>query len=180
VTVRSSAVRRGLAGLLAVSALAAGGCSAQSGAAAVVEGRAISVADVHAATEELRPFLQDATPASILVVLIAEPTFQRAAAAAGVGVSQQEARSLLEQLASDAPGAAPQFGDASLAVARFTLLQQGLQELPDAQGVLGGISEELTELDVDVNPRFGELDFAAGGITPVVHPWIVQDEAAAP
>jgi hypothetical protein len=65
-------------------------------------------------------------------------------------------------------------------VARFTLLQQGLRELPDAQEVLAGISEELTELDVDVNPRFGELDFAGGGITPVVHPWIVPDEAATP
>jgi hypothetical protein len=180
VTVRSSVGRRAVSGALALAALAVGGCSAQSGAAAVVDGRPISIADLHAATDQLAPFLQDATPAGVLVVLIAEPTFQRVATEHGAGVSTQQAQALLDDLAAQGEGEAPEFSDSALAVARFTLLQQGLQQLPDGQDVIAQVSEELAELDVDVNPRFGQVDFAAGGITPVVHPWLVPDAAEEP
>ncbi len=178
-TVRSSVGRR-LAGALALTALAVSGCTAESGAAAVVEGEPIPVADVHAATDQLRPYLRDITPAGVLVVLIAEPAFQRAAEANGFGVSTQQTQDLLDQLASGGEGPAPEFGDAARTVARFTLLQQGLRDLPEGQQVLRDVTAELDELDVEVNPRYGELDFAAGGITPVVHPWLVADEAPAP
>ncbi|WNB85067.1 hypothetical protein [Cellulomonas sp. ATA003] len=171
------------AGALALTALAAGGCSAQQpGAAAVVEGETIEVSELHAATEELAPYLQDASPAAILVILIAEPTFDRIATENGVAVSTQQAQSLLDGLAAGGDGAGPagattEFSDASLAVARFTLLQQSLQALPDAESVLAGVTERLAELDVDVNPRYGDVDFAAGGLMPDDRPWLVADEA---
>lgn len=183
VTVRSAVGRRTAAGALALTALAAGGCSGQPGAAAVVEGETIEVADLHAATEELGPYLQDASPASILVILIAAPTFDQVATENGVAVSTQQAQSLLDGLstqaaaAGGAPAGAPaEFSDASVAVARFTLLQQSLQALPDAEQVFAGVTERLADLDVDVNPRYGEVDFAAGGLIPDDRPWLVPDE----
>ena len=186
---RLGRVRPGaVAAALAVLALA--GCSAESGAAAVVDGRVIPVADVHTATAELRPYLDEPSPASILAVLVAEPTMARVAGEHGVAVSPQQVRDLLAQ-ASSAPAAeglraaAPPpeggFSDPSVTVARFTLLQNGLRGLPDAQGVQADLLAELDRLDVDVNPRFGEIDFTTGGLAPVEHPWLVPSaEAAAP
>ena len=174
-TLRTSVGRRGAAGL-ALLVLTAGGtaaCSAQSGAAAVLDDGTISVGEVQSATQELGPYLEGATPASVLAVLVAEPTFAGVAAENGVAVSTQEARRLLTDLASGQPGASTEFSDASVTVARFTLLQQALQELPDADAVQQDVQERLEGLDVDVNPRYGQLDFAGGGVTPVEHPWLV-------
>jgi hypothetical protein len=171
-----------LAGAVALTAVAVAGCSATSGAAAVVEGEAISVAEVHRATEELGPYLQDASPSAVLLLLMAEPTFERVARENGLGVSEQEARDVLDQIAAGGAAegvAAPEFGEGSLTVARFTLLQQRLQGLPDAAAVLEEVTTDLAELDVEVNPRFGEVDFAAGtGITPVEHAWLVAPDTA--
>jgi hypothetical protein len=174
VTVRSSVGRRKALGVTMLL-LAAGGtaaCSAQAGAAAVVEGEPIAVEDVQRAAEQLAPYLDGATPASVLLVLVAEPTVQRIAAENGVAVSDQEAEQLLTELASDTPGA-PEFGPASVAVARFSLLQQGLSQLPDGAAVQEDVLARLQDLDVEVNPRYGDLDFSRGGLAPVEHPWLV-------
>ena len=179
-TVKAWGGRARLAGVLAVTVVALAGCSATSGAAAVVEGEAISVAEVHEATRQLGPYLQDASPSSVLLLLLAEPTFERVAAENGLGVSDSEARAVLDQLAAgagDASGGTTEFGPGAVSVARFTLLQQRLQELPDGAAVLEEVSAELADLDVEVNPRFGEVDFSAGtGLTPVEHPWLVADD----
>jgi hypothetical protein len=161
----------GLAVLL-LGAGATAACSAQAGAAAVVEGDPIPVEDVQSAADQLAPYLDGASPASVLLVLVAEPTVQRIAAENGVAVSDQEAEQLLTDLASDAPDA-PEFSPASVAVARFSLLQQALSQLPDAEAVQEDVLARLEDLDVDVNPRYGELDFSRGGIAPVEHPWLV-------
>ena len=195
---RAGGRRRGRAprqvGAVALAALALGGCSAESGDAAVVDGRAIPVSDVHTATAELRPYLDEPSPSSILAVLVAEPTVARIAGEHGVAVSQQQVRDLLARAseavaaqgeggAEDAPADAPaaEFSDPSLTVARFTLLQDGLRALPDAQQVQTQLFDELDALDVDVIRRFGDLDFSQGGITPVEHEWLVPPpEPAAP
>jgi hypothetical protein len=176
VTVRSSVGRRRALGVTMLL-LAAGGtaaCSAQAGAAAVVEGEAIPVEDVQHAVDQLAPYLQGATPAGVLLVLVAEPTVDRIAAENGVAVSDQQAEQLLTDLASDTPDA-PDFGPASVTVARFSLLQQALSQLPDAAAVQDDVLARLQDLDVDVNPRYGELDFSRGGIAPIEHPWLVAD-----
>jgi hypothetical protein len=156
--------------LLAVGATAA--CSAETGAAAVVEGDPIPVEEVQRATAQLAPYLDGATPASVLLVLVAEPTVERIAAENGVAVSEQQARQLLDDLASETPDA-PEFSPSSVAVARFSLLQQALGQLPDAGAVQEEVLAQLEALDVDVNPRYGELDFSRGGIAPVEHAWLV-------
>ncbi len=191
-TVGSWRVRARVAAAVVVAAAGLAGCSAQSGAAAVVDGdRTVSVADVHAATEELTPYLQDASPASVLLLLVAEPVFERVAAANGIGVSDQEARAVLDQLAApqepaegedgaeepatpDGATQPPEFGPASLSVARLTLLQRRLGEHPDGQALLEQVTTDLSALDVDVNPRYGEIDLVEGtGIRPVVHDSLV-------
>ncbi|WP_298459526.1 hypothetical protein [uncultured Cellulomonas sp.] len=171
--------------MVALAALVAGGCTQQSGAAALVEGRTIPVAELDAATAELGPYLQDATPAAILVILVAEPTFERVAAQSGITVSDQQAREVLDNLSRGAQagqgtdGAAPgDFSDGALSVARFTLLQQQLQQLPDAERVVAQLNDELLDLDVEVNPRYGRLDFAEGGILPADRPWLVAPDPA--
>ncbi len=193
-TVGSWRVRARVAAAVVLAVSGAAGCSTQSGAAAVVEGRSIPVADVHAATEQLSPYLQNATPSGVLVLLVAEPVFERVATAHGIGVSDQEAQEVLDQLAAppdpaageegqepapaDGAGEQPEFGAASLDVARLTLLQRKLGEHPDGQALLDEVTAELAALDVDVNPRFGEIDFGQGGITPVEHDWLVPAPSA--
>lgn len=162
------------------------GCSAQSGAAAVVDGEAIPIADVHEATRELGPYLQDASPSAVLLLLVAEPVFARVAAENGVGVSAQEAQEVLDGLAQPAEGQESpeqpaEFGPASQRVARFTILQRKLQERPDGAELLAQATADLAELDVELNPRYGQVDFASGtGITPVAHDWLVPAETVAP
>ncbi len=194
-TVGSWRVRARVAAAVVVAVAGVAGCSAQSGAAAVVEGRTIPVADVDAATEELTPYLQNASPSAVLLLLVAEPVFDRVATANGIGVSDQEAQDVLDALAApaeppadggegaedgadEAPAAdgateAPEFGPASLSVARLTLLQRKLGEHPDGQALMAEVTADLAELDVDVNPRYGRIDFEQGGITPFEHDWLV-------
>lgn len=181
VTVRSLAGRRGASALLATGVLVVGlsGCSGQPGAAAVVDGEAISVADLQRATLDLEPYLKNVSQSSVLMVLVATPVFDRAASAAGVGVSTQEAEDLLDQAAQAAQDAGTgsartdPFSDAAVEVARFTLLQQNIQGLPDGQEVTAQITDELASLDAEINPRYGEADFATGSITPTAYPWLV-------
>ena len=186
VTLRFLPGRRGASTLLALGALVLGlsGCSGQPGAAAVVDGETVSVADLQAATSDLTPYLQNVTQSSVLMVLVAAPTFDRAASAAGVGVSTQEAKDLLDKAAKSAADAGTQaprttpFSDAAVEVARFTLLQQNIQGLPNGAEVTAQITKELGALDAQVNPRYGEVDLAAGTITPSAYPWIVATPAA--
>jgi hypothetical protein len=179
VTVRSSVVRRRAVGcaVLLLGAVATSACSSEGGAAAVVDGRTIPIADLQSATEELGPYLDGATPASILLVLVAEPTVEAVAAENGVAVSQQQAEAQLAALTSDAPDTAD-FGPAAVTVAHFSLLQQQLNQLPDATAVQDDVLSRLQDLDIDVNPRYGELDFSRGGIAPVQHPWLVPEPSA--
>jgi hypothetical protein len=179
---------------VALAALALAGCSAESGAAAVVDGTAIPVADVHTAAAELgRHLPEPPSPSSVLAVLVAEPTVVRVAGEHGVVASDQQVQELLDQISqpreqgqgdseaapSDEP--ATEFSEPSAAVARFSILEDGLQALPDAQQVQAELIAELDALDVEVNPRFGTLDFTTGGIAPVQHPWLVPaPEATAP
>lgn len=180
-TVRSLAGRRNASTLLALGVLVMplSACSGQPGAAAVVDGESISVAELQIATSDLQPYLEAVSQSSVLMVLVATPVFDRAASAAGVGVSTQEAEDLLDQAAAaaqdsgTAPARTDPFSDAAVEVARFTLLQQNIQGLPNGQEVTAQITDELASLDAEINPRYGEADFATGSITPTAYPWLV-------
>lgn len=186
-TVRFLTGRRSASALLALGVLVVGvlsGCSGQPGAAAVVDGERITVAELQAATADLTPYLQDVTQSSVLMVLVAAPTFDRAATGEGVGVSMQQAEDLLDQAAKAAveagktPARTTGFSDAAVEVARFTLLQQNIQALPNGAEVIAKITDQLAALDTEVNPRYGVVDFATGSVTPSSYPWLVAPAAA--
>lgn len=157
-----------------VGATALAGCSAQPGAAAVVDGTTIPTSDVRVATDELRPYLQDVSPSNVLTVLVHEPTIVAVAEEHGVGVSDEEAVELLESVAAQrSPDASVTFSQPSLTVARYSLAYTRLQELEDAQEVLGEALERIAALDVEVNPRFGSTDDTNAVVAPTARPWIV-------
>ncbi|QTE28888.1 SurA N-terminal domain-containing protein [Pengzhenrongella sicca] len=185
-TVRSPLRRRAVPVLLMAGALVVGslsGCSGQPGAAAVVDGEAIPVAELQDATSDLSPFFQDVTQGTILMVLVVAPTFVQAAEDAGVGVSTSQAKEALEQTAASAVEAGDltarttPFSDAAIEVIRFTLIQTNLTELAD-DDVTAQITADLADLDAEVNPRYGEADFSTWSVTPVTAPWLVETAPA--
>ena len=179
-TVRSSLARRTSA-LLALGVLVAvlSGCSGRPGAAAVVDGREISVADLQAATVDLAPYLKDATQASVLMALLEAPSFERAATEHGVGATQKQAVDRLDQVAKAAASAGTArarttaFSAGAIEVVRYALAQQNLQALPDAADITAQVAKKLGALDVQVNPRYGTVDLATGNVKPPSYPWLV-------
>ncbi|WP_454051193.1 hypothetical protein [Cellulomonas sp. Marseille-Q8402] len=165
--------------LVVVSALAA--CSGgRPGAAAVVDGRTIPTSDVETATSELADVLQGVTQATVLGVLVQEPTIAAHAPEAGVGVSDQQARDALDQQAEASGGAAGQeFSEPSVAVMRYVLQIDALQQAGDAQQVVADLQEDLADLDVTVNPRFGTAG-ENGTVGETTYPWLVAAPETAP
>ncbi|MBO9569902.1 MAG: hypothetical protein J7503_13930 [Cellulomonas iranensis] len=176
-----------MAGTVAAVALLAG-CSGQPGAAAVVDGRTISTAELARADEELKPIFQGAGTNDVLGVLINEPFATEVAAERGVGVSDEQALDLLRSVTEQALGAEAaadaEFGEGALAVARYSLAVTGLRDVPDAQDAMLEYQEKISAADVEVNPRFGDYTPETGVTAPVAPSWIVpeggRDAAAVP
>ncbi|WP_315095878.1 hypothetical protein [uncultured Cellulomonas sp.] len=169
------------AGVLVALTTTAGlaGCAGQAGAAAVVDGTAISTADVRDALDELEPWFQGVTTTNVLAVLVQEPTVVELAEEKGVGVSDEEARALLAQVVQQkVAGATATFTEPSMAVARYSIAFTNLQGLPDAEAVGAEIDARLRELDVEVNPRFGSLEDGNQVAAPLPVPWVVAPQAA--
>ncbi|MCL3861302.1 SurA N-terminal domain-containing protein [Actinotalea sp. K2] len=166
-----AAVRAALA--VAVGAALLAGCASQPGAAAVVDGRSITQAELNRTATELAPLITGTDIRVVLSALISAPSFIDAAAEHGVGVSVAETRALMDE-AAVRTGATEvtDWGDGSVALVRFTLASQSLQGLPDAATVVAEVNEQVRGLDVQVNPRYGALDRTTGAITPVALPWI--------
>jgi hypothetical protein len=164
---------------LVVAAGALSACSGQPGAAAVVDGTAISVADVQNATRELTPLYQGVTPTAVLQVLTQEKTVSAFASAHGVGVSPTQASDGLASTAAQAPGAPKQktYSAASLAVERYLLASQALQGLPDSATILPQLQQQISALKVEVSPRFGAVG-PDNAITEPSYPWLVAPTAA--
>jgi hypothetical protein len=169
------------AGVLVALATTAGlaGCSGQPGAAAVVDGTAIPTADVRAALEELAPYFQGVTTTNVLAVLVQEPTVVGLAAEKGVGVSDEDAEALLDQVVQQkVKGATATFTEPSLAVARYSIAYTNLQGLPEDAGIGDEIDARLRKLDVEVNPRFGTLEDGNQVAEPTPVPWLVTGKSS--
>ena len=175
--VRSRSARRRLAGVAALAAVAVGalaGCGAgdQAGAAAVVDGRRIPVTDLDSALRELGPYFTNVSATNLLAVLIQAPIVIDAAEKAGVAVSEEQARDLLDSTATAAgTDPVPEFGAASIEIAQFSLAQQALQQLPDAADISNEIGEQVVALDIEVSPRYGAVG-DDNAIVPVQRPWL--------
>jgi len=167
----------------AVAAALAGGlasCSdGEPGAAAVVDGTAIPTSDVRTAKKELDPYLQAVTSLNVLTVLVQAPTVVGIADKEGVGVSDEDARELLDSIAEQSGTKnRPTFSEPSLTVAKYSIAYNNLQALPNAKDVATRIDEDLRTLDITVNPRFGELADGNQISAPSRQPWIVEPKAA--
>ncbi|WP_157453918.1 hypothetical protein [Cellulomonas sp. Root485] len=168
------------AGVLVALVTTAGlaGCAGQPGAAAVVDGTAIPTADVQAALTELLPYYQGATTTNLLAVLVQEPTVVELAEEKGVGVSDEDAQALLDQVVEQkTPDSTATFTEPSLAVARYSIAYSNLEGLPDAAAMGEEIDTRLRELDIEVNPRFASLEDGFHIAAPAPLPWMVVPQA---
>ncbi|HET9655507.1 MAG TPA: SurA N-terminal domain-containing protein [Kineosporiaceae bacterium] len=179
--------RRGrrLAGLAVAvaAALTASGCgTVQSGAAAVVGDRRISVAELQQATTDLQSYVNarpNATGAKqtvgqdqVLLYLVLEPYLVKAASDAGVGVSDDEARSKF----TTAKVAKPSQGAVDVLRADFAL--SSLTQARKAQE-LNSVAEQVRSLKIEVNPRYGKFDPQQILIVPTTPDWLLQPSGAA-
>lgn len=172
------AVRGAVVGLALVLALT--GCTRSGSVAAVVDGTSISVSDLQRAVTELGPVYQGATLSTLLRALILGPTFLDVAAKYGAGVSDTQAVDSLKQAyAAQTLAPPPSFGPGAITVARFLLAVDALTPLPKASEAIAEAEARAQKLHVDVNPRFGKLDFKTGTIVPLAYSWIVNDTPTA-
>ncbi|GEL98112.1 hypothetical protein [Cellulomonas terrae] len=160
--------------LVALTTVGLAGCAGQPGAAAVVDGTAIPTSDVEAALSELLPWFQGVTTTNVLSVLVQEPTVVELAEEKGVGVSDEDARTLLDEVVKQkSPDATATFTEPALAVARYSIAYSNLEDLANPSEIGEEIDTRLRALDIEVNPRFASLedDFQIGA--PVAPPWLV-------
>lgn len=173
-------MRKSAIAVALVAALTLGGCTAQTGAAAVVDGSPISSATLDRTTRELNE-LFTVESRRVLMMLIVSPAYLDAAAANGVAKSREEARSHLAELVTNDPESdvdPASFSDATLDIVRFDMALAELSQLADAQQIGEQIQATVEGLDVEVNPRFGEFSAAENAINPVSHEWLVQPGTA--
>lgn len=174
----SRATRLSRTALLAGGALAAaaalGACSGTPGAAAVVDDRVITADEVQVAVEQLGGLFQGVSTQTVTSVLIQEPTITELAAENGIGVSPEQARTLLESAATAGGAALPDdLAPSTIAVARYVQASGALQDADNAAELAQQFSERIGELDIEVNPRFGTLVGDANIDVPGLRPWVV-------
>ncbi|QGQ20143.1 hypothetical protein GC089_14165 [Cellulomonas sp. JZ18] len=152
-------------------------CSGHPGAAAVVDGEPLGTDVLTTAYEELSPVFPGVTTADLLTILVTEPLLSDVAAERGLGVSDEQARTFLEEAATQQLGEAAgdvRFGDAAVAVARYSLAAQGLQGAQDAQAAADEFRQRVLDADIEVNPRFGTFEDTA--VAPPARPsWVVPE-----
>lgn len=171
---------RGIAAAAVLAGLALGGCSAQPGAAAVVDGERITENELARAVEDFAAVTGQQVEAAVMLgTLVVAPSLIEVGAEHGVGASEEEAATLLDRQAEMAGLPVPDgYGDGVLQVARMTIVQQGLSTAPDASVAAEKINERVSQIDVDVSPRYGEFD-PSGQIVQEPLPWIASQQAPA-
>lgn len=157
-----------------VAALALGGCAAERGAAAVVDGTPIPVSTVDRATRELNQiFVVD--PRGVVTLLVVAPSYLAEARDLGVATSHDEARAYFAQVAEGAgvdldPA---ELSDASLEILGLALSEQRMAQLPEAPAAFERIQAAIANLDVEVSPRFGEFSLETLAVVPTTPDWIL-------
>lgn len=158
-------------------AAATAGCSVHPGAAAVVNGDQITTADLERVADELGPYLKDASPSAILTALLQSEAWLAVAASHDIEVTDDQGRDFLDQLASGSGSEPMTWGHESLVIAR---VQVASTELSSAsEDLQGEFASAVADLDVTVNPRYGEYDPETGVVGAVDEPWIIGDEPTA-
>jgi hypothetical protein len=159
------------AALAAALAVGVSACSPeQTGAAATVGGRTISISDLHDAVSAVKSGNPDLAKVEgldryLLFDLIAAPYLLEAASNAGMGVSEAEAAAAL-----------PEAHDPDSNAVRALQTQIAFQNLRQANNTqaLEDVRKQLEQAGVEINPRFGTFDPA--GVTEVDKPTIVDEQ----
>lgn len=158
-----------LAAVAAVALVATAGCSVHPGAAAVVDGRTITQEYTQNASDDL-----GLDAGRTLSLLIAAPYYVEMAENNGVGVSADDARTAVHDgLLGEGADPNVQLGDGAIEIVRLVLADQAVSPLPDGAQIRADTDARISGLDMDINPRYGEMDPASGLIGQVPRPWIV-------
>ena len=173
-------MRKSIVAVALVAALALGGCSAQTGAAAVVDGEPIATATLDRTTRELGQFFAvDAR--GLLPLFVLAPLYLEEAAAVGVATSRDEALGYLEQVNASRPDNqvdVSTFSDETLDLLRAVLVMDSLAAHEQGMEISQRVTEHVGRLDVEVNPRYGQFDPATGSIAAWTPEWIAQPGTA--
>lgn len=167
----STRLRRVLA--LLVLGLALTGCAGQPGAAAVVDGEAITEATLADTVADLRVF-SPAQPADALQALIVAPIWLEVSRRAGLGVSEQEAETFLDDAATRA-GVDPAgltYGPGIVQIAQVSVAQEKAASTGQVEAVAAAVSERVRAAEIEVSPRYGAWDGAAG-LVPLDNAWLI-------
>jgi hypothetical protein len=167
------------AAALAAAGLVLGGCAAQPGTAATVNGTTISENEVDEATSEFIALTgqEDVTPVAVLNTLVEGAVLDPIATEAGYAVSDAEVeRFYLEQASLAGATASPDVDSpAFIDLGRYLLQYNEIYASPDAQAIFAEAETARQEADIEVNPRYGQTD-EAGDFVPTVREWIHQGE----
>lgn len=161
--------------LAASALLAAGliaGCSTQAGVAATVNGEQIRVVEVDDGMALGPFFAEPPTPANVVTSLIQARSIIDAAATSGLGVSGDEAAEFLDSIGAEEIQVDGAYTEAVLDLARMNLITQDLQMAPEGEEVVNQVNEYMTAADIEINPRYGAWDIAAGGFVQEQPEWI--------
>jgi hypothetical protein len=169
-------IRRLVVAIAVPVALLVAGCGTpQSGAAAVVGDRRISISEVQDAYRDITVLVgQDlqATQADMLTFLIIEPYLTKAAADAGQGVSEDDAKKVFDEVKERLPEPSP----GALLVARAVAARERLQSTlpPDqVQQIFTDVIADIRADGVEVNPRYGgSFDYEQLVIVPGTEDWL--------
>lgn len=171
--------KRGLATAAVVLGLVLGGCAAQPGAAAVVDGQRIGENQVARAVADFTAVTgQPVDTQAMLSTLIIAPILLDVAAQGGVAASDAEAVALLDGQAQALGRTAPEegYGEGVIQVAKMTIVNQGLMTAPNAQELVGQVNERVAQADIEVSPRYGDFDPNIGQIVTEPLPWIAPGQ----
>ena len=178
VALRSRLVKIGCA--LVVAAFALAGCAGQPGAAAVVDGRAITERSLSEATTELTEVLGGAaSPAAILEVMIQAPFAVQVASEHGVAISTDEASDVLDaevEARGDQPPA-DGYGEEALSVARYLFLLGMIEQSPEGQQIMTELGERLQEVQVQLSPRYGDWNAEQAMVEQAPPEWLEVSES---
>jgi len=178
--IRTLLVATGVAALLAACG------TPHAGAAAVIGNRRISVSDLQSATQDAQAYVDAQTNAQggqrtavsqrqVLYLLAALPYIEQLATQAGVGVSEDDARSELR--AWNVPN--PSHAGVQVVQANAALAQLQQQGQSKAAEVNSEITDALKKDHLEVNPRYGTFNGSVGRIIPGQPNWLPTPSSSA-
>jgi len=165
-TLGKSRAFRAVAVLLGAT-LALSACGTQPGAAAIVDGTAISDKDVQTVSLQVNKLAQgqqELSSSNVLLSLILAPYVLAEADRTGKRVADSQARKVLKKVADPAPS-----------TMEFVRMQLSLQSLDQASRT--SILTKLGKAKITINPRYGTFDAKQVALVPISPNWIKTSAA---